>query len=900
MPGAARHAAAAPDCQTVQGVEQCQVVYNFTGSEQGFQVPSDIAGGSIQVTVIGAAGQNGEDGLHLAQSDCQLGSDGGPGGSGGQGAQVSGQIAVSANQTLYVEVGGTPSFTVGYGGFLYSYGGWNGGGSGGDGTSTVDYNCGGLGGGGGGASDVQTCSISASNCTGAYGSGNDPRLIVAGGGAGGGGGGASTSSQGFSGGGAGQDGTGDGTSSVVGGTAGVNSNGTGGNGGTPAAFGGVGGGGGGGGGYYGGGGGTSGSVGGGAGGGGGSNLVPSGGTSSLTSNAAEVVIRYYLKTATSVSNVSGAATYGGTATLSATLKDSSGNAVPAETVSFSIGGQAVCGSNTGVTCPQTNTSGTATLSGVTLPSGYTGGGTYTGAVSASFDGDAKYASSTGTGNLVVNPASQTLSFVAGSIPASEVYQGTFTPSATSSAGLTSMITVSGVCSMDPNTGIVTMTSGTGTCTVYANQAGNNDYSTATEIKQDVTATKANQATLLVTGPTTGTYGSAYTLTASGGSGTGTVTFDVGGSTACSILTSGPDAGMLFINSGTGTCDVTATKAADDNYTQTSSAKFTVIVNKADLSVTANDKAMTYGAGVPTFDATVTGLVNFDTFASLGGSCGATVNGSPASSSSPAGTYAGAITCSGVSTINYSVSYSSGTLTINQATSSTTISSSGNPTMSGQTVTFSASVTPEYAGTPSGTVNFFDGTAQIGSGTLNNGRATFSTTSLSVGPHSITASYGGDANFLPSASSALTQQVDTSLTGYPTLSGGAYNLSNLNLSGAYLVNADLTDANMTSAKLYGANLSGARLSGATMTSANFSTANLTGADLSGTNLSSANFKGANLTKANLTGANLTMTNFKGATGMDSATLSGVTWSNTLCPDNTLSNKDGGTCLNDLNP
>jgi hypothetical protein len=52
-------------------------------------------------------------------------------------------------------------------------------------------------------------------------------------------------------------------------------------------------------------------------------------------------------------------------------------------------------------------------------------------------------------------------------------------------------------------------------------------------------------------------------------------------------------------------------------------------------------------------------------------------------------------------------------------------------------------------------------------------------------------------------------------------------------------------------------------------------------------------GVNLTNANLSSSNLT-----GATGLRTATLTGVIWSKTACPDGTLSTNDGGTCVGHL--
>jgi len=92
--------------------------------------------------------------------------------------------------------------------------------------------------------------------------------------------------------------------------------------------------------------------------------------------------------------------------------------------------------------------------------------------------------------------------------------------------------------------------------------------------------------------------------------------------------------------------------------------------------------------------------------------------------------------------------------------STTVVSSLNPSTFGQSVTFTATVTHSGSGTPTGTVTFFNGKNVIGSAPLSsNGTASITTSSLSVGSHSITAFYGGDSNFASSTSPALTQTVN---------------------------------------------------------------------------------------------------------------------------------------------
>jgi hypothetical protein len=66
-------------------------------------------------------------------------------------------------------------------------------------------------------------------------------------------------------------------------------------------------------------------------------------------------------------------------------------------------------------------------------------------------------------------------------------------------------------------------------------------------------------------------------------------------------------------------------------------------------------------------------------------------------------------------------------------------------------------------TPTGTVTFLDGGVSIGSGTLASGKATLVKANFSVGIHTLTASYGGDANYSPSTSAATLQTVNTSST-----------------------------------------------------------------------------------------------------------------------------------------
>jgi hypothetical protein len=122
----------------------------------------------------------------------------------------------------------------------------------------------------------------------------------------------------------------------------------------------------------------------------------------------------------------------------------------------------------------------------------------------------------------------------------------------------------------------------------------------------------------------------------------------------------------------------------------------------------------------------------------------------------------------------------------KAASTTTVSSSQNSVMVGQSITFTGRVVGS-SGSPTGTVTFQDGSTKLGIGTLSGGGATFQTQSLAAGIHNITATYSGDSNFNASASSVLSQTVDN--PGTPT---GAYTIT-VNATGTAGTNGGNTSA-----------------------------------------------------------------------------------------------------------
>ncbi len=159
-----------------------------------------------------------------------------------------------------------------------------------------------------------------------------------------------------------------------------------------------------------------------------------------------------------------------------------------------------------------------------------------------------------------------------------------------------------------------------------------------------------------------------------------------------------------------------------------------------------------------------------------------------------------------------------TQTVNKTASTTTLTSSLNPSEFGQSVTFTATVSPSAA---TGTVTFMEGSTTLGTGTLSGGVATFSTSALAVGGHSITAVYSGDANFSGSTSAPLTQTVNK--TASTTTLTSSLNPSNAGQSVSFTATVAPTSATGTVTFMDGSTTLGtATLSNGTTT---FSTSSL---------------------------------------------------------------------------
>jgi poly(hydroxyalkanoate) depolymerase family esterase len=98
--------------------------------------------------------------------------------------------------------------------------------------------------------------------------------------------------------------------------------------------------------------------------------------------------------------------------------------------------------------------------------------------------------------------------------------------------------------------------------------------------------------------------------------------------------------------------------------------------------------------------------------------------------------------------------------VDDASTTTILGSSQNPTNVGQSVTFSATVSPQFSGTTvTGNVEFFNGSSKLGTVSLSGGQASYTTTNLPASSDdSITAFYKGNNSFTSSTSNAISQAV----------------------------------------------------------------------------------------------------------------------------------------------
>ena len=172
----------------------------------------------------------------------------------------------------------------------------------------------------------------------------------------------------------------------------------------------------------------------------------------------------------------------------------------------------------------------------------------------------------------------------------------------------------------------------------------------------------------------------------------------------------------------------------------------VTVTKATPTVSwATPSAITYG----------TALSSTQLNATSGGVAGGFVYTPASGTVLGAGSQTLSVTFNPTDTTDYNTASGSVTLTVNKATPTLTVATSGTPSTYGTSVTFTATISSG----PTGAVTFYDSGVSIGSGTISGTSTQIATSALTAGTHTITAGWAGNGNYNSVTSSSINQTVN---------------------------------------------------------------------------------------------------------------------------------------------
>jgi hypothetical protein len=319
---------------------------------------------------------------------------------------------------------------------------------------------------------------------------------------------------------------------------------------------------------------------------------------------------------------------------------------------------------------------------------------------------------------------------------------------------------------------------TGSHSLTAHYAGdtNNAPSVSSAIVQIIQ--QATTSDTLAATPTPVIAGKTFTLSATiadvtgAGAATGTVSFHDGSTSLGTGGLNGSGVASVSPILGPGTQTLTSTYAGDTNHAG-SNGTLSITVAQATTTVTiaATPNPSTLGQTV-TFTITVSGNGGVPggtvTLLADGTALGTTQtlnNGTATVTSAALAVGAHSMTATYSGDINDAASSTSTafTQTVQKSSSTVSVAASPNPVVSGNSVTFTATVHGTTGNpTPTGTVQFVDGSTNLGNGTVTAGVATFSTSALTPGQHTISANYGGDGNYNGS-SATVTEGVQRTTT-----------------------------------------------------------------------------------------------------------------------------------------
>lgn len=313
----------------------------------------------------------------------------------------------------------------------------------------------------------------------------------------------------------------------------------------------------------------------------------------------------------------------------------------------------------------------------------------------------------------------------------------------------------------------------GTRTIVANYQGDANYAVQGSNQFALTVSQAASTTAVSTSPSPSSFGQSVTLkaTLNSTSATGSVAFTIDGTDAGTGTVSGGVATVTNSAMTAGSHTIGATYSGDGNFTGSSNTashtvtKATTASALAPTSPTVYGQAVTFSGGIT--PGTATGAVTFlDNATTIGTSAAP----SPSTSTSSLSVGSHPISFSYAGDANH-FSSSSNVIThvVNKADTSIALVGPSGAVDFGSNVPISATVSAVApgAGTPTGTLTIYDGSALLATGTLTGGATSFSVPDLLPGAHSLTAVYSGDGNF---NASSTTVPLTINLTCQTNLSG----------------------------------------------------------------------------------------------------------------------------------
>jgi uncharacterized protein (TIGR03437 family) len=258
------------------------------------------------------------------------------------------------------------------------------------------------------------------------------------------------------------------------------------------------------------------------------------------------------------------------------------------------------------------------------------------------------------------------------------------------------------------------------------------------------------------------------------------------------LTNG-SASLTTPNLGVGTHQISAKYLGDINWQPSTASAGAMVVTPTSASMSATSSVNPVGLGQPvTLTAIVqtpagspaaTGSVTFNDGARFLGTASISNNRASVNVTfTQAGTHNIAIGYPGDS--NYFGMQANLQQTVNPVAGTLTVTATPSQVAFGQVVTLSAQITlptPAQTPSPTGVIQFFDGATSLGSFTVTSYGALMNLNALAVGTHRISASYGGDSNWVAAQSAVVNvtvalAPVTVTLTGSANAGGDVLTLT----------------------------------------------------------------------------------------------------------------------------